>query len=56
MQLDKTTLQLKWVDDDDDVFSLYLPERRNFNKQLDKYQQMLHQQIIDPDNISLNQK
>jgi hypothetical protein len=55
MQLDKTTLQLKWVADDD-VFSLYLPERRNFNKQLDKYQQMLHQQIIDPDNISLNQK
>jgi methyl-accepting chemotaxis protein len=54
VQLDKTTLQLKRVADDE--LSLYLPEHTNFNQQLDEYQQMLHQQMIDPDNISLNQK
>ncbi|MBA6302279.1 methyl-accepting chemotaxis protein [Colwellia sp. MB02u-14] len=54
VQLDKTTLQLKRVADNE--LSLYLPEHKNFNQQLDEYQQILHQQMIDPDNISLNQK
>jgi methyl-accepting chemotaxis protein len=54
VQLDKTTLQLKRVAGDE--LSLYLPEHKSFNQQLDEYQQMLHQQMIDPDNISLNQE
>ncbi|TWX51139.1 methyl-accepting chemotaxis protein [Colwellia hornerae] len=54
VQLDKTTLQLKRVAHDE--LSRYLPKHVDFNLQLDKYQQTLHQQMIDPDRISLNQQ
>jgi len=53
VQLDKTTLQLKRVADDE--LSSYLPKYTVFNQKLDAYQQALHQQMIDPDDISLSQ-
>jgi RsiW-degrading membrane proteinase PrsW (M82 family) len=33
-----------------------LPKHADFNLQLDEYQQKLHQQMIDPDRISLTQQ
>jgi len=53
VQLDKTTLQLKRVADDE--LSSFLPKYVEFNQKLDAYQQALHQQMIDPDDISLSQ-
>lgn len=52
IQLDKTTLQLKRVADGE--LSLYLSKYKSFTKQLDDYQQTLHQKMIDPDEISLS--
>jgi len=52
MQLDKTTLQLDRVAEGE--LSLFLSKYKSFTKQLDKYQQTLHQQMIDPDEISLS--
>lgn len=52
IQLDKTTLQLKRVADGE--LSLYLSKYKSFTKQLNDYQQTLHQKMIDPDEISLN--
>ncbi|MBA6354028.1 MULTISPECIES: methyl-accepting chemotaxis protein [unclassified Colwellia] len=54
VQLDKTTVQLERVANDE--LSLYLPKHADFNLQLDEYQQKLHQQMIDPDRISLTQQ
>jgi methyl-accepting chemotaxis protein len=54
MQLNKTTLQLKRVTHDE--LSLYLPKYSDFNQKLDEYQQTLHQQMIDPDEISLSNR
>jgi methyl-accepting chemotaxis protein len=51
VQLNKTTLQLKRVASDE--LSSYLPKYSEFNEKLDQYQQTLHQQMIDPDEISL---
>jgi len=53
VQLDKTTLQLKRVADYE--LSSFLPKYVEFNQKLDAYQQALHQQMIDPDDISLSQ-
>jgi methyl-accepting chemotaxis protein len=52
MQLDKTTLQLNRVAEGE--LSLYLSKYKSFTKKIDKYQQTLHQQMIDPDEISLS--
>jgi methyl-accepting chemotaxis protein len=53
MQLNKTTLQLKRVADGE--LFLYLSKYKNLTKQLDEYQQILHQQMIDPEDISLSE-
>lgn len=52
VQLAKTISQLKRVANKE--LSTFLPKYNQLNKQLDDYQQALHQQMIDPDDISLN--
>ncbi len=53
VQLAKTMSQLKRVAKQE--ISSFLPKYTELNKQLDDYQQTLHQQMIDPDDISLSE-
>jgi len=53
VQLAKTISQLKRVANKE--LSTFLPKYTQLNMQLDDYQQELHQKMIDPDDISLNQ-
>jgi methyl-accepting chemotaxis protein len=53
MQINKTTVQLKRVADVE--LSLYLSKYKSLTNQLDEYQKILHQQMIDPDEISLSE-
>jgi methyl-accepting chemotaxis protein len=52
VQLAKTTMQLERVTDDE--LSAYQSKFREFNQNLNEYQQTLHQKMIDPDDISIN--
>lgn len=54
VQLSKTSQQLERVAKQE--LDVFLPKYREFNQQLDDYQRILHQQMIDPDDISLKQQ